>query len=57
MRDGARWLIVLAISLVLIGLIAYARGDEHHRGDDVGALRSDVARAASPPPVGGPPLE
>jgi hypothetical protein len=40
MRDGARWLIVLVIALVLVGLIAYARGDEHHRGDDVGALRS-----------------
>jgi hypothetical protein len=42
MRDGARWLIVLVIALVLVGLIAYARGDEHHRGDDVGALRSGV---------------
>ena len=37
MRDAVRWLIVLGIALVLIGLIAYARGDEHHRGDDVGA--------------------
>jgi|SoiMetStandDraft_2_1073263.scaffolds.fasta_scaffold3260259_1 hypothetical protein len=37
MRDAVRWLIVLGIVLVLIGLIAYARGDEHHRGDDVGA--------------------
>ena len=45
MRDSARWLIVLVIALVLVGLIAYARGDEHHRGDDVGALRSAVARA------------
>ena len=45
MRDGARWLIVLVIALVLVGLIAYARGDEHRRGDDVGALRSAVARA------------
>ena len=44
MRDGARWLIVLVIALVLVGLIAYARGDEHRRGDDVGALRSAVAR-------------
>jgi hypothetical protein len=43
MREGARWLIMLVIALVLIGLIAYARGDEHHRGDDVGALRSTVA--------------
>jgi hypothetical protein len=38
MRDGIRWLIVIAAVLVLVGLIAYARGDEHHRGDDVGAL-------------------
>ena len=42
MRDGVRWLIVLVIALVLVGLIAYARGDEHRRGDDVGALRSGV---------------
>ena len=38
MREAVRWLIVLAIALLLIGLIAYARGDKHHRGDDVGAL-------------------
>ena len=37
MRDAVRWLIVLGIVLVLIGLLAYARGDKHHRGDDVGA--------------------
>jgi hypothetical protein len=42
MRSGARWLIVLALALVLIGLIAYARGDEHHRGDEIGALRSNA---------------
>jgi hypothetical protein len=48
MRDGARWLIVLVIALVLVGLIAYARGDEHHRGDDVGALRSTAARVDLP---------
>ena len=44
MRDGAHWLVVLVIALVLVGLIAYARGDEHRRGDDVGALRLAVAR-------------
>ena len=38
MRDGVRWLIILAAALLLIGLIAYARGDKHHHGDDVGAL-------------------
>ena len=51
MRDGARWLVALVIALVRVGLIAYARGDEHHRGDDVGALRSAV------PPVDLPPRE
>ena len=35
-----RWVIVLGLALVVIGLIAYARGDEHKRGDEVGALRS-----------------
>jgi hypothetical protein len=38
MRDAARWLVVVVLALVLIGLIAYARGPEHHHGDDVGAL-------------------
>jgi hypothetical protein len=45
MRNAARWLLVAAIALVVIGLIAYARGPEHHRGDDVGALRAGVAAA------------
>jgi hypothetical protein len=51
MRDGVRWLIVLVLALVLVGLIAFARGEEHRRGDDVGALRSGVsvrAEANSP---------
>jgi hypothetical protein len=47
MRDGARWLIVLAIALALIGLIAYARGSDHHRGDDVGALRVERTHLVS----------
>jgi hypothetical protein len=38
MRDGVRWVIVIGLALVVIGLIAYARGDEHRRGDEVGAL-------------------
>jgi hypothetical protein len=36
-----RWLIVLVLAVVLIGLVAYARGNEHHHGDDVGALHSN----------------
>jgi hypothetical protein len=35
--DVIRWALVVALVLVLIGLIAYARGPKHHHGDDVGA--------------------
>jgi len=39
MRDVLRWVLVLGIALVLIGLMAKARGPKHHHGDDVGALK------------------
>jgi hypothetical protein len=45
MPDAIRWLIVLAAALLIIGLIAYARGPEHHHGDDVGALSARVVAA------------
>ena len=45
MRELARWLVLVLIALVLIGLIAYARGDEHHRGDEIGALGVAVTRS------------
>ena len=45
MLNVLRWAIVLGLTLVVIGLIAYARGPEHHRGDEVGALGPGVAAA------------
>jgi hypothetical protein len=36
---------VLGLGLIVIGLIAYGRGQEHHRGDEVGTLGSGVAVA------------
>ena len=45
MRHAARWLLLLAIALVVIGMITYARGPDHHRGDDVGALRAGALPA------------
>jgi hypothetical protein len=35
---AVRWVLALAVGLVLIALVVYARGPEHHRGDDIGAL-------------------
>jgi hypothetical protein len=45
-RDLVRWAIVVGLVLAVIGLVAYARGDEHHRGDDVGALGSVAVQRA-----------
>jgi hypothetical protein len=42
MGDGFRWAVVLAAALVLIGLAAYARGDEHYRGDEIGSHGTKV---------------
>ena len=36
MGSVARWLIILAAALLLVGLMAYARGPKHHRGDEIG---------------------
>lgn len=46
MRDAIRWVLLVGLVLVVIGLIAYARGDEHRRGDEVGALASLVRAPA-----------
>jgi hypothetical protein len=45
MRAVLRWALLLGFVLVVIGLIAYARGTEHHRGDDVGSHAAAVAVA------------
>jgi hypothetical protein len=42
-RTALRWLLALVVVVLVITLIGYARGEEHHRGDDVGALPAGVA--------------
>ena len=44
--SAVRWLLVLFFTLALLGLLAYARGDDHRRGDEVGALRANVVAPA-----------
>ncbi len=37
MGDTPRWVIVVVVVLVVVGLVAFARGRQHHRGDEVGS--------------------
>ena len=44
-----RWIalaILIMMALSVIGMIAYARGPEHHRGDDVGSHGTTVTTEA-----------
>ena len=38
MSTLVRWVIVAVAALVVVGMIAFARGPEHQRGDEVGAM-------------------
>jgi hypothetical protein len=37
------WIVVIAVVVLVILLIRYARGPDHQRGDDVGAWSSPVS--------------
>ena len=36
--DMSRWLLVVVLIICLLGLLLFARGPEHHHGQEVGAL-------------------
>ena len=38
MNSLPRWFMAAVLILAVLGLLLWARGDDHHRGDDVGAL-------------------
>ena len=46
METRLRWFLVAAALLLVVGLIVWARGDDHHRGDEVGALAVAAAVVA-----------
>jgi hypothetical protein len=53
MHDVSRWLVsAMAIALVVC-LLVWARGEDHHRGDDVGSL--GIADSVPPAPGWRPP--
>jgi hypothetical protein len=43
MSDRPRWVIVVVVALITVGLIAAARGRPHHRGDEVGVAALTAA--------------
>jgi|Tabmets5t2r1_1033131.scaffolds.fasta_scaffold12332_5 hypothetical protein len=46
MGDARRWVLLVVLALVLVGLLAFARGPEHRRGSQqVGALGEGVPTA------------
>jgi hypothetical protein len=46
MNDTARWVLLVVLALVLVGLLAFARGPDHHRGpQQVGAFGDGVPTA------------
>jgi len=42
-----RWLVMVVAVVLILGLVVYARGPEHHRGDDIGTH-------GTPPPAQSP---
>ena len=47
MDDTRRWVLLIVLALVLVGLLAFARGPEHHHGSQQVGAHADGAPAAS----------
>jgi hypothetical protein len=41
-RRIIEWVIIVAAALVVVGMIAYARGHKHYRGDEIGSHGTKV---------------
>jgi hypothetical protein len=42
MKRAIAWLLIVTAGLLLVGLIAYARGPKHYRGDEIGSHGTKV---------------
>jgi hypothetical protein len=38
MTDHVRWIVAAVAIVLVVCLLVWARGEPHHRGDDVGSL-------------------
>jgi hypothetical protein len=45
MNDLRTWVLLVVLAALVVGMVAYGRGPEHHHGNDVGALASTTAHA------------
>ena len=41
------WVLVVVALLVIVGLLAFVRGPDHHRGDEEGALTPPAGATAA----------
>ena len=48
MNNLLRWFMALVLILTIVGLLLWARGPDHHRGDDEGALAGQYAVSPGP---------
>ena len=46
METPVRLAVALLTTVLILGLLIWARGEEHHRGDDVGSLGPSISVAA-----------
>jgi hypothetical protein len=42
--DVNRWLLIVVLILCLLGLLLFARGPEHHRGNEIEGALAAVSR-------------
>ena len=42
MKNALDWILITAAALLVIGLIAYARGHKHYHGDELGSHGTKV---------------
>jgi hypothetical protein len=42
MRSAIAWVLIVTTGLLVVGLMVYARGSKHHRGDELGSHGTKV---------------
>jgi hypothetical protein len=48
MSTAIRWVVAVAAAVLIVCLLGWARGEKHHRGDEVGSLGITIAAVTGP---------